>query len=148
MKKKYSSDGTYRNERVYRIYHNMKSRCYLPTFSRYQYYGGKGIKMCQEWLSDFNNFYNWAMENGYRDDLTIDRIDINKDYCPENCRWVDMVVQNNNTRKNHYIEYNGEIKSVAEWAKIYNIHRCVLNNRLRRGWTFEKSIGTKVRSYT
>ena len=147
MKKKYSNDGTYRNERVYRIYHNMKSRCYLPTFSKYQYYGGKGIKMCQEWLSSFNNFYNWAMENGYKDDLTIDRIDTNKDYCPGNCRWVDMVVQNNNTRKNHYVTYNGETKSVAEWSKIYNINRCVLNNRLRRGWSFEKSISTKIRSY-
>lgn len=149
MKHKYSSDGTYRNERVYRIYHNMKSRCYLPTFSRYEYYGGRGIKICKEWLGKkgFDNFYNWAMANGYADNLSIDRIDNNGDYSPTNCRWVTQLEQNNNSRKNHYITYNGETKSVSEWARIYNIHRCVLNNRLRRGWSFEKSINTKTGRY-
>ena len=128
----------------------MKSRCYLPTFSRYEYYGGRGIKICQEWLgkNGFDNFYDWAMTNGYADDLTIDRIDTNKDYCPENCRWVDRKTQNNNTRINHYYTYNGETKTVSQWAELYNIHRCVLNNRLRRGWTFENAVSQAVGKYS
>ena len=149
MKRKYSNDGSYRNERVYRIFRNMYNRCYLPTFSHYEYYGERGIKICSEWLGKkgFDNFYKWAMANGYADNLTIDRINNNKDYEPQNCRWVDMVEQNNNSRKNHLYTYNGETKSVAKLAKQYNIHRCVLNNRLRRGWSFEKAVSTPVRRY-
>lgn len=139
----------YRNERLYRIFHDMKSRCYLPTFSRYEYYGGRGIKICLEWMNKngFDNFYNWAMDNGYSDNLTIDRIDNSKNYSPENCRWVDMKVQNNNTRKNHYYTHDGETKTISQWADIYNIHRCVLNNRLRRGWTFEDATSKETRMY-
>ena len=139
----------YRNERVYRIYHNMKSRCYLKTFSRYEYYGGCGIKICDEWLGKkgFDNFYNWSMLNGYSDNKEIDRIDYNGDYEPNNCRWVDRKTQNNNTRRNHYIKYNGETKTIAQWATIFNIHRCVLNNRIRRGWDFEQAISEKTRKY-
>ena len=147
MKKKYSSDGTYRNERVYRIFHNMKSRCYLPSFSRYEYYGGRGIKICNEWLNSFDSFYNWAMASGYRNDLDIDRIDNNGNYEPNNCRWVTAKIQNNNTRKNHYYTYKGETKSVSQWADQYHIHRCVLNNRLRRGWSFEDAVGISIRKY-
>lgn len=142
--------GEYVNERLYSIFHNMKSRCYLPTFSRYEYYGGRGIKICQEWLGKkgFDTFYDWAMSNGYADNLTIDRIDVNKDYCPENCRWVDRKAQNNNTRINHYYTHNGETKTVSQWAELYNIHRCVLNNRLRRGWTFENAVSQAVGKYS
>ena len=136
-------------ERIYSIYHNMKSRCYLPTFSRYNYYGARGIQVCNEWLGKggFNNFYNWAINNGYRDNLTIDRIDNTQGYFPINCRWVSMSTQNNNTRKSHHYTYNGETKSISEWAKIYNIHRCVLNNRLRRGWDFETATSKPIRKY-
>lgn len=134
-------------ERLYSIYHNMKSRCYLPTFSRYEFYGGRGITICDEWLNSFQSFYDWAINNGYDSNLLLGRIDINGDYEPNNCRWVDRSVQNNNTRKNHYYTYNGETKSIAAWAKQYKIHRCVLNNRLRRGWTFEDAIKEPTRNY-
>lgn len=74
--------------RLYRIWHNMKARCYKEYDRKYKYYGGKGIKICDEWLNDFKCFYDWSMENGYTEELTIDRIESSKDYCPENCRWV------------------------------------------------------------
>lgn len=135
--------------RLYGILHNMRSRCYLPTFSRYEYYGKRGIKICDEWLGrkGFKNFYNWAMKNGYQSSLTIDRIDNEKDYCPDNCRWVSMLIQNNNTSKNHYITHNGETKTASQWAKIYNINRNTLNKRIRRGWSFESAVSTPVRRF-
>lgn len=149
MKKKYSDDGTYRNERLYRIYHNMKSRCYLPTFTTYEYYGARGIKICKKWLgkNGFNNFYNWAMSNGYTDNLEIDRINRNRNYMPSNCRWTTRKIQNNNTRKNHFITYKGVTKTASQWAEQYNIQRNVLNKRLRRGWSFKDAVSTKVRRY-
>lgn len=134
-------------ERLYRIWHNMKSRCYNKNFSRYKYYGAKNIKICDEWKNDFSKFKQWALLNGYNDNLTIDRIDINKGYEPNNCRWVDMVIQNNNTSKNHYVLYDGKLQTVANIAKKNNIHRCVLNNRLRRGWSLQEALSRKVNSY-
>ena len=74
--------------------------------------------MCDEWNNDFIAFYNWSMSSGYRDDLTLDRIDNNGDYCPENCRWVDRRAQQNNLRRNVYLEYAGLKKKIPEWAKI------------------------------
>lgn len=149
MKKKYSDDGTYRNERVYRIFHNMKSRCYLPSFTTFSQYGGRGIKICDEWIKKggFNNFYNWAMQNGYSDDLEIDRIDCNRNYEPSNCRWITRKEQNNNTRKNHYITYKGITKTASQWAEKYNIQRNVFNKRIRRGWSFEDAVSKRVRKY-
>lgn len=76
--------------RIYKTWYNMKARCYNEHDSKYKFYGGKGIKVCDEWKNDFNAFYTWAMANGYTDELTIDRIDSTKDYCPKNCRWITM----------------------------------------------------------
>lgn len=127
-------------KRLYSIWHNMKSRCYNPRTEHFKYYGGKGITICREWQNDFQAFYDWAMSNGYKEGLTIDRIDINGNYEPSNCRWADMYTQNNHTSKNHYITHKGKTKTAAEWAKQYGIQRCVFNNRIRRGWDFERAI--------
>lgn len=86
------------NTRIYRIWCHMKDRCYRDGNNRYQYYGGRGIGICEEWKNDFQKFYNWAVTHGYRDDLSIDRIDNDKGYFPDNCRWADAVTQSRNRR--------------------------------------------------
>ncbi len=88
------------NSRIYHIYHGMKERCYTKSNSCYKNYGGRGIKVCDEWLHDFMAFYKWSMNNGYDDSLTIDRIDVNGNYEPKNCRWVTNIEQQRNKRNN------------------------------------------------
>lgn len=124
------------NTRLYKIWTDIKKRCYNPKSDNYQNYGGRGITICDEWLSDFMNFYNWAMANGYdenapRGKCTIDRINVNGDYEPSNCRFVDMYVQANNTRKNFYITYNNETHTISEWGRIVDIPMSTLYARLK-----------------
>ena len=98
---RYSTKHGKRYERIYGIYCDMKKRCYNNKCAGYKYYGGKGVTICKEWLDDFNSFYNWSAENGYKDNLTIDRIDSSGNYEPKNCRWITR--SENITRRN--IEY-------------------------------------------
>ena len=120
--------------KLYKRWEDMKNRCYTKTQTMYKYYGAKGIKICEEWLdkeNGLNNFYNWSMKNGYRDNLTIDRIDSKGNYTPDNCRWVDRFVQNNNTSRNHLVTYNNETHSLAQWEKILGINQHTLLKRIR-----------------
>ena len=103
--------------RLYRVWIGMKGRCNNCKNKAYSYYGGRGIKVCQEWGTSYEAFREWALASGYQDALTIDRIDVNGNYCPENCRWVDMKTQMNNTRANRRITQNGETRTMAEWAE-------------------------------
>lgn len=96
----------------------IKERLYNPKSISYPNYGGRGIKMCDEWKNDSFKFYEWSMANGYQKGLFIDRINNNGDYCPENCRWVDRKTQNRNTRKNVFITYDGETHCMSEWAEL------------------------------
>lgn len=129
--------------RLYETWHGMKARCYNKNNINYSNYGGRGIFICSNWLNNFMNFYNWAINNGYKDNLTIDRIDVNGNYCPENCRWITIKKQANNKRTNIIIEYNGKKHTVSEWAEILKIKRCTLEKRLKTKTVreaFEKEI--------
>ena len=116
----------------------LMNRCNNKNSPSYKDYGGRGIKVCESWKK-FENFYK---DMGKRPEGTsIDRIDVNGDYCPENCRWASRQVQNNNTRKNKYITHNGETKTLSEWSRVYNIPVWKLSQRmLRDNLTFEESI--------
>ena len=124
--------------RLYRIYKLMKGRCYNPNNKCFTLYGKRGINICAEWLSDFNAFYSWAISNGYNDTLTIDRIDNDKCYCPENCRWVTQAEQCNNERRNVLITYKGETNTVAQWSKITGIPYATLLYRFHQGKPLDK----------
>lgn len=130
------------NTRLSRIWHSMYCRCNYPSTNQYKNYGGKGIKVCEEWCGreGFLNFYNWAINNGYQDTLTLDRIDNNKDYTPHNCRWLTQKEQANHRTNNKIIEINGIIKTSKQWCEMYNISQTTLNDRLKRGWTIEQAL--------
>lgn len=119
---------------------NIKDRCFNEKCASFKYYGGRGIKMCKEWKDDFATFKDWAIQNGYKEDLTIDRIDVNGDYCPENCRWITMEEQQKNKRNVKKITYNGETHSISEWAKITGIKYGTLWNRIKKGIPIEKAL--------
>lgn len=129
------------NERLYNIYYNMRSRCYNNTDKNYKYYCGRGIEVCKEWLNDFQTFYDWAINNGYNDTLTIDRIDNNKGYSPSNCRWVTNKEQQRNKRNNRNITINGDTRCLKEWCEILNLNYKIVWQRLYKlGWTIEKAL--------
>lgn len=104
--------------RIYKEWKAMKERCYRMTHQYYNYYGGKGIEVCEEWKNSFKNFYEWAINNGYQDDLTLDRMDNNKDYMPNNCKWSTQIEQANNRTNNIEVFYDNDWRSVNEVAKI------------------------------
>lgn len=131
-------------DRIYAIWCGIKKRCNNKNDINYLRYGGRGITYCKEW-EHFEPFYEWAIRNGYRDDLTIDRIDVNGDYCPENCRWATCKEQSNNTRRNVFIEYKGKRKTLTQWAEEYNIGVSTLYNRYKyMNWSFEDALTTPV----
>lgn len=131
-----------RNTRLYSIWANMRSRCNNPNTGYFDRYGGRGITICEEW-ERFETFYEWSMSNGYSDNLTIDRIDNNKGYSPENCRWASASEQNSNTRRNHLITYNGKTQTMTQWAEEIGIPARTLETRLNRHhWSIERALTT------
>lgn len=128
------------NSNLYGVWCAMKTRCTNPNTEAFKNYGGRGVTVCDEWFLDFQNFKDWAYKNGYDENLTIDRIDVNGNYEPSNCRWVTGVAQANNRRSNHAITFNGETHNVTEWATILNINPKTLFNRLYTGWSIEKAL--------
>lgn len=125
------------NSRLYTIYHDMKQRCYNSKYTYYKYYGGRGITICDEWLGDdgFVNFCKWALENGYLSELTIDRVDVNGNYEPSNCRWVDDYTQKKNRRNSKFVNDGGEQKYLIEAAKDHNLPYEVVKYRQSKGYT-------------
>lgn len=120
--------------RISEIHKHMKQRCYNEKSRNYIHYGGRGIKICDEWLNSKSAFIAWSLENGYREGLTIDRIDVNGDYTPSNCRWVDKIIQANNMRSNTHIYYNGKRYTLAELSRITGVERHALSAIAKRGF--------------
>ena len=115
-----STKHNQRHTKLYEVWKTIKQRCLNPKNVSYHNYGGRGITICEEWKNDFMSFYNWSMKNGYKEGLTIDRINNDGNYEPSNCRWTTRLVQNNNTRVNNYITINNETKTLTEWCRFYN----------------------------
>ena len=130
------------NTRLYGIYQKMKERCLNPRNDHYKNYGGRGITICEEWLKSYIPFREWALDNGYTDKLTIDRIDVNGNYEPSNCRWVTAKEQALNKRNNIKITINNETRCLTEWCAIFKIPRNLVYKRILRKWDIMKALFT------
>lgn len=131
--------------RLYTIWQHIKQRTCDKKHAAYYRYGGRGITICDEWKNSFEAFRDWALENGYSDSLSIDRIDNDKGYFPENCRWVDVKAQSNNRSSCHLLTYNGETHNVTQWAEKLGMNPITLESRILNGWSVEKALTTPVR---
>ena len=132
--------------RLFKIWSNMKDRCLREKNTAYKDYGGRGITVCQEWMDDFINFYIWAMKNGYKDDLSIDRINVNGNYEPQNCRWITRKEQCFNRRNNHFLTFNGKTQTMKEWSIETGLHYDCIRCRINRyGWSTEKALTTPAK---
>ena len=130
---------------LYNKWGSMKTRCYYPQSKDYKNYGGRGIKICDEWLN-YDNFRNWSISTGYQEGLTIDRIDNDRNYEPSNCKWITMKEQQRNKRNNRIITYNGKSLTLVEWGEIYNINPDRIGARLKNGWSVEDALSKEVKS--
>ena len=127
--------------KLYRVWTGIKSRCYNKNTPNYKDYGNRGITVCEEWLKDFQEFYDWAMNNGYHDGLQIDRIDNNKGYSPNNCRFVTPKKNSNNRRNTIHVTLNNITKTLSEWCYILNINYCTAYKRINNyHWSIEKAL--------
>lgn len=131
--------------KLHHIWEGMKHRCYYESDVGYHKYGARGIEICDEWRTNFKTFYDWAMLNGYKDGLTIDRIDTNGNYEPSNCRWITGLEQANNRRNNHRIECRNETHTIAEWSRISGIKSATIRRRIKHGWSDEDAIFGKLK---
>lgn len=136
-----------RNSRLYRTWTNMKSRCFNSNTKSYQNYGARGITVCDEWLNDFQAFYEWSIKNGYSDELTLDRKNTYGNYEPNNCRWATAKQQQNNKRNNHIIEFEGETHTISEWAEIKGISARKIADRIRIGLSGKDIFDNKDRRF-
>lgn len=142
MNKKYKEYGS--RTRPYRIWCSMKQRCYYNKSVGFKNYGGRGIVVCDEWKNNYLLFLDWALANGYSDQLTLDRIDSNGNYEPSNCRWVSYVQQNNNSSNNVLLTFNGVTHTIAEWSRIVGLKKSTIEYRKRIGWSDEKALTTPL----
>ena len=141
--KKIKTTHNFSKTRIYKIWAGIKNRCYDFNSNVYYLYGKRGITVCKEWLNDFMAFYNWSMQNGYNDNLTIDRIDSNGNYEPNNCRWATAKEQSNNTSKNRVYFIDGVRYTTKQIAEKHNINYGTFISRIYRGWTIEEAINGK-----
>ena len=143
--KRFKTHGK-RNTRLYNIYKGMKARCYNKNNHKYKNYGGRGITVCKEWLNDFTTFYDWSMSHGYDDTLTIDRIDVNGNYEPDNCRWITNDEQQRNKTTNRLITIDNETHCLKEWCDILGLRYGTVVQRLNvYKWTIGEALGLEVK---
>lgn len=137
----------YYDKRLHKIWGSMHERCERIKHPYYDAYGGRGIKVCEEWR-EYLPFAKWAKNNGYTDNLTIDRIDVNGDYKPSNCRWTTMKEQQNNKRNNRVVTYHGENYTLTQLSEKTGIKKTTLKERLNLGWSIEDAVNRPVRQRT
>lgn len=135
------------NTKLYGVWQTMKNRCYNKNVATFPNYGGRGIKVCDEWNDDFASFKMWADESGYKDGLTIERINNDGNYEPSNCRWATIMEQSHNKRNNHYVEYKGRCYTLAELGRLVGVDRRTIADRLKRGLSVEEAIVSRRRGY-
>ena len=133
-------------DRLYRIWQGMRNRCNLSTNTYYHNYGGRGISVCEEWNKSFECFYEWAMSHGYKDNLTLDRMDNAGNYEPNNCHWKDRFYQMNHMRRNHLITYEGRTQTLTEWAREIGMLPTTLDARINKyHWSIEEALTIPVK---
>lgn len=138
-----------RYTRLYAIWCGMKSRCYNPNRKHYKNYGGRGIRVCADWKDDYLCFKDWAIASGYKDGLSIERIDNDGDYTPENCCWVTMKEQAKNKQSSLRFDINGRTKTLSEWCEEYGVDRHMVWLRITRyNWDVKRALETPSRIHT
>lgn len=139
---KHGLDGN----KLYHVFNTMRFRCYNEKCKSYKYYGERGITICDEWMDDVRAFINWANSNGYKNGLTIERIDVNGNYCPENCKWINAKEQAINKTDNTWLEFNGETKTLCQWADEFEMNRSTLCIRIyNQKWSIEDALTKPIR---
>ena len=134
------------NNKLYIVWNGMKRRCSEPQYKAYEHYGGRGITVCEKWLKSFETFYSWAINNGYSNGLTLDRVNNDGDYSPENCRWVTQKEQNNNKRNNHLLTCDGKTMTMKQWSEKAGINYGTLRTRINElKWDVTKAIRTPTK---
>lgn len=128
---------------IYGVWKSMKDRCFNSNIPTYKNYGGRGICMCREWVKSFKSFYGWAVKNGYKKGLTIERIDNDGDYCPDNCTFIPKSEQSKNRRNLNILHFDGKSQTLSEWSREIGISRGSLRDRLSNGWPIEEALTTK-----
>lgn len=126
--------------KTYSHWVNMKTRCLNKNNVKYKNYGGRGITICDEWINNFANFHYWALNNGFEEGLSLDRIDVNGNYEPNNCRWITMTEQAKNKRNNKNITYKGLTMNCAEWSKYLGLGKETVRERFKKGWNIERTL--------
>jgi hypothetical protein len=126
--------------RLYSIWQGMKKRCYVISDKDYHNYGGRGIKICDKWLNDFEAFQKWSLNHGYSNELTIDRINVNGNYEPCNCRWADLLEQNNNKRSNKLLTVANKTMTLSMWARERDLKPKTVIGRLKLGWSVVEAL--------
>lgn len=140
------SQKRYPYKRLKNIWHGMIDRCENPKAKSYPIYGAKGITVCDEW-KNLDVFVQWALSSGYSEELTIDRIDGDKGYSSQNCRWADTITQQNNKSNNHLLTVNGRTDTIANWSRVSGLSHNLISERKRCGWSDEQAVLTPRRSY-